>query len=176
MLEKWEGNEGEEFVTKIKELCDDIKVPTISSVLAEIKKFDVEVPSDYNDGMDIAMEVLAGIQKYRDIVIALKIVMIEKRNGLYRLWNFAKSSSLIRDSDIDAINTVNKKEAAIKLTYDDLYIKHQLANENVECIIDLVENAIAKFNVVSRQITLMELQIRLGEAERKRSKNWGGSS
>ncbi|GAH41024.1 unnamed protein product, partial [marine sediment metagenome] len=147
-----------------------IEVPRFNAISKEVKEYDVEVPGAYEDGMDIAIRTLADIQRYRDVLISLKIAMIDKRNRLSKLWHTARASLMLRDPGIDKMETVVKKEAAIKLTFTSLFDKKQLASDNVECLVDLVDNAIAKFNTVSRQVALMEMQVRLGEVESKRKR------
>jgi len=170
MAELWDEKLKQKFIEKINETEKKIEVPRFNAILKEVKKFDVEVPGRYDDGMDIAIQTLADIQRYRDVLIALKIAMIDKRNRLSKLWNTARASLMMRDSEIDGMETVAKKEAAIKLAFIALFDKKELANDNAECLVDLVDNAIAKFNTVSRQVALMEMQIRLGEVEGKKKR------
>jgi len=170
MAELWDEEFLQKFAQKIVEAEHEIKVPRFNAILKEVKQFDVEVPGRYDDGMDIAIQTLADIQRYRDVLIALKIAMIDKRNRLSKLWNTVRASLMLRDPSIDKMETVVKKEAAIKLTFPSLFDKKQLADDNVECLVDLVDNAIAKFNTVSRQVALMEMQVRLGEVEGKRKR------
>lgn len=168
MADYWDGLVREKFTSKVKEAEKTIKIPRFQFIAAELKEYEIEIPESYDDGFDVAIQTLAKIQKYRDILVSTRIDMIDKRNLLNKLWHTARSSFLVKDESINEMRTVIRREAAIKMMFSSLFNKKELANDNVSCLTDLTENAIAKFSVCSRQITLMELQVKLGEVESKR--------
>ena len=168
MMEKWNDNDRQIFINEVCEAAARINILPFQIIYKKMQEYDVQVPENYSDEMDNAIKVLAAIQKYRDVAIALKLDLVDKRDELGRLWSFAKSSFMTKDIETSEQNTVIQKEAVIKVVFPELFDKKEEAGTNVMCLESIVDNAISKFSTVSRQVALMEMQIKLGEVESKR--------
>ena len=161
------------YLDKVREESEKIKSTDLDEVMKELKKIDVVLPTSYEDvGVEAAISTLGSIQKYRDIVISLKIKVDRKADSLNRVWLSVKNFILINDPKVSDFSTQQMKESYCQNLMTNLYDKVLQMNSVVTAFEEIKDNAIAKWNICSRQIAVLEMQVSLGEVERKKTRAW----
>jgi len=160
----------QKFIEEMENKAKEIAKTKIPEILKKFKNAPFETPKNYDEGLDQAIEVLASIQKLRDITTSIKTMAIQYRHNTKRLWEMGRSMLLLKDLEMENYGTQTLKDAAIKMklkiTYD-AYTKSEAWIEEAQVVYD---NVVAKYNTVSRQIAVLEMKMQLGEIESRRRK------
>ena len=136
-------------------------------ILDELKTFKVDLPRSYTMGVGKVNELNSTIQGFRDRVTEIALDVSRALFYRTRLRDLASEHLLTTYDEVRNLRSVELRTAAVASGCQE-FIREVARGEFVEQQIKkALDNLIAKNDNLSRQVTVVDLQLKLGEINRK---------